>query len=458
MLEEILMGFWNLIEQDRAALIDQNGTVITYKELQEKINDFKKLINSTNKQLGLVLCQNRSEDVIAYLSALQHKDAIILVDEKMNSSLLKNIINTYRPDWIATKLHLDDAHYVRERDIFIRKKRLERNIYPDLALLLATSGTTGSVKFVRLSYENLAANAASIAEYLQLDETERPILTLPMQYSYGLSVINSHLHVGATLLLTNETILSKAFWQFFKEGEATSFAGVPYTYEMLKRLRFERMTLPSLRTFTQAGGRLSPTLVEHFHKIALNNGQKFYVMYGQTEATARISYVPPERLHEKTNSIGIAIPNGELSLDEVTSELIYKGPNVMLGYAECSADLEKGDECKGVLYTGDLATVDYDGYFSIIGRRKRFLKIFGLRISLDEVERAIEHEFQLTVACTGTDEKMKVVVEDETKIADIKDMVVKKYGLHHSAFTVLAVEKIPRLANGKIDYEQIKDM
>ncbi len=452
------MEFWNLTKRERPALIEPDGTVITYQQLQEKVDAFIKKIQSSNKQLGLILCQNRMEDLVAYLSALQHKDAVILVDEKMNPSLLKNIIHTYQPDWIATKLPIDDVNYVRDQDVYFRSHRMNRRIYPELALLLATSGTTGSVKFVRLSYRNLAANAASIAEYLQLDETERPILTLPMQYSYGLSVINSHLHVGATLLMTNESILSKIFWKFFEGGEATSFAGVPYTYEMLKRLRFERMELGSLRSFTQAGGRLSPKLVEHFQQIAQKNGQQFFVMYGQTEATARISYVPPEKLHEKTGSIGIAIPKGELSLDEATSELIYRGPNVMLGYAESSTDLEKGDECGGVLYTGDLATVDQDGYFSITGRKRRFLKLFGLRISLDEVERALEQEFQIMVACTGSDEKMKVVVEGETKVADIKDMVIKKYGLHHSSFTVFAVEKIPRLANGKINYEQIKEM
>lgn len=452
------MEFWNLPQRERLAIMEQDGTVITYSALQEKINGFIKHIYSPNKKLGLVLCQNRTVDVIAYLSALQHKDAVILLDEKMNSALLKKIIDTYQPDWIATKLEIDDDNYVCEQDVYFRKNVVNRKIHPDLALLLATSGTTGSVKFVRLSYKNLASNASSIAEYLQLNETERPILTLPMQYSYGLSVINSHLHTGATILLTNDSILSKSFWQFFKDGGATSFAGVPYTYEMLKRLGFEKMELPSLRTFTQAGGRLSPKLVEHFQQIALKNGQKFYVMYGQTEATARISYVPPERLHEKTGSIGIPIPNGKLSIDEETSELVYEGPNVMLGYAESSADLEKGDECHGVLYTGDLATVDQDGYFCIIGRKKRFLKLFGLRISLDEVERALEKEFQITVACSGSDEKMIIVVEDEAKVADIKDRVMKKYGLHHSSFKVLAVESIPRLANGKINYEQIKEM
>ena len=455
------MGFWNLkVPAGNIAMIEPNGKVITYGELQYKVDQFKGKIFSYKKSLGLILCENSIDTVIVYLAALQKEDAVILVDQAMNESLLKKIVDVYSPHWIYSHQPIGGiSKYVKNADnLYFAKDQTGIKIYNNTAVLLATSGTTGSVKFVRLSYENLQSNAVSIAKYLELHEGERPILTLPMQYSYGLSVINSHLEVGACLLMTNDSILSKSFWEFFKSGEATSFAGVPYTYEMLKRLRFERMDLPSLKAFTQAGGRLSKELVAHFHGVAKEKRQRFFVMYGQTEATARMSYVPTELLHEKLGSIGISIPDGELFVDEKTTELIYKGQNVMLGYADNKDDLQKGDECNGVLHTGDLATVDGDGYFSIIGRKKRFIKLFGLRISLDEVERALEQQFSISVACTGNDEALIVAIEDDGLVLMIKEKLTSHYGLHHRAFKIKVVEQIPRLGNGKINYEVIKDL
>ena len=238
-------------------------------------------------------------------------------------------------------------------------------LYGELGLLLTTSGSTGSPKFVRQSYTNILDNARSIVTYLELDETERPITTLPMNYTYGLSIINSHLLVGASILVTDKTLMEKEFWSFFKESKATSFGGVPYTYEMLDKLRFYRMELPSLRTMTQAGGKILPELHEKFAKYAKEQGKRFVVMYGQCEATARMGYLPYEKAVEKKGSMGIVIPGGKFRLIDVngkeitdpyiTGELVYEGKNVTLGYAECKDDLGKGDERGGILETGDMA-------------------------------------------------------------------------------------------------------
>lgn len=463
----IVASFWDLKHNEKhIALIEDSFSPVTYGEFKYKVETFKEqLPRLRKKQLGLILCSNRVATLTAYIAGLQLSDALLLLDEKINDKFLKNIIERYEPDWIYTsksfqghddyRLHYKSNHY----EIWCRASSIDTTeIYPDLALLLSTSGTTGSSKFVRLSYKNIQSNAEAIAAYLQLNETERAITTLPMQYSYGLSVINSHLLAGGTLLLTDDSILSKDFWSFFKKNKATSLAGVPYIYQMLHRLRFDRMDLPSLRYFTQAGGRLSPNLVRYFNEVAKEKGWRFYVMYGQTEATARISYVPPERLSEKESSIGIPIPNGKLSLDAETSELIYEGPNVMLGYAHSRSDLAKGDELFGRLHTGDIAAMDEDGYFYIKGRMRRFIKLFGLRLNLDEIEKQIEQHFSINVACVGDDNKLYVITEEAAKIDEIKLYIRDLYKLHPSAFTVKRIAAFPRLANGKINYTELKDL
>jgi acyl-coenzyme A synthetase/AMP-(fatty) acid ligase len=339
----------------------------------------------------------------------------------------------------------------------------------ELALLLTTSGSTGSPKFVRQSYKNIRANTKSIVQYLEIDESERPITTLPMSYTYGLSIINSHLWMGASIILTQKTLMRKEFWRQFEDFGATSFGGVPYVYEMLDKLRFFRMELPLLRTMTQAGGKLSPELHKKFAEYAKANGKRFVVMYGHTEATARMSYLPYEKSLEKCGSVGIAVPGGEFSLididgneiagSEVAGELVYKGDNVMLGYAESGDDLIKGDENGGILVTGDMAKRDADGYYCIVGRKKRFLKIFGSRVNLDETERILRAAFpDCDCACTGVDDKMTVCITDDTAKAGILQYLAEKTGLNRLAFDFIVINRIPRNEAGKILYSELEQI
>jgi acyl-coenzyme A synthetase/AMP-(fatty) acid ligase len=342
-------------------------------------------------------------------------------------------------------------------------------LYEELALLLTTSGSTGSPKFVRQSYANIRANIESIVECLELDAAERPITTMPMSYTYGLSIINSHLWVGASIILTQKTLMQKEFWQQFKDHDATSFGGVPYIYEMLEKLRFFRMDLPALRAMTQAGGKLSPELHRKFAEYAQINSKKFIVMYGQTEATARMSYLPVEKSLEKYGSMGIAIPGGEFSLidvdgneikePETVGELVYKGANVTLGYAESGADLIKGDDRGGVLLTGDMAKRDADGFYYIVGRKKRFLKIFGSRVNLDETERLLNGAFEsLDCACGGVDDKMTVFITDAGAADKVMKFLTEKTGLNRAAFLIVVIDKIPRNEAGKILYSELNSL
>lgn len=405
------------------------------------------------KEFVLILCQNTIETLSAYISAMNSNHAVMLLAADINEELLYNIIAQYKPKWIVGRDIYEGYQF--DQNKLERVENVEVNIHPDLAMLLSTSGTTGSQKFVRLSYENLKANAQSIIEYLEIDENERAIMNLPLSYSYGMSIVNSHLLAGASILLTDKSIMEKSFWEFVKEHKATSIAGVPFTYQMLQRIGFTKMDLPYLKVMTQAGGRLNEKLVRHFGEFALANNKRFYVMYGQTEAAPRMSYIPHDKLLEKAGTIGIAIPGGELSVEG--DELMYRGANVMMGYAECLDDLAKGDKLGGVLHTGDTATVDEDGYFMITGRLKRFIKLFGLRINLDDVEKKLEEKFHIPLACTGSDDKLIVAIEQEEYVEAVKQEIEALYHLHKTAYKV-KVLSIPHLANGKTDYMKLKEL
>jgi acyl-coenzyme A synthetase/AMP-(fatty) acid ligase len=343
----------------------------------------------------------------------------------------------------------------------------QASLHPDLALCLTTSGSTGSPKLVRQSYVNLTSNAESIATYLKLDASERPITTLPMHYTYGLSIIHSHVAVGATILLTEKSMMQKEFWAFLKEMEATSFGGVPYHYEMLERLRFFQMDLPSLRTMTQAGGKLSQELHRAYAKFAKEHHKRFVVMYGQCEATARMAYLPVDKSCEKCGSVGVAIPGGRFSLKDakgqeieeanVTGELIYRGKNVAMGYAKCAKDLEKGDEWNGILQTGDMARRDEDGFYYIVGRKKRFLKVYGNRVNLDEVEMLLKQKFHpLDCACAGVDDQIYIFLTDDTLQQQVRSYASQMTHLNRNAFAVRRIDEIPKNDAGKVLYAQLE--
>jgi acyl-CoA synthetase (AMP-forming)/AMP-acid ligase II len=457
------MDFWTLEHPpERLAVMEPaTGRRKTYGELRQEVSQ---AFMPEQQSLILLLAQNRYECLLAYLAALQSANPLLLVDASLNRELLQQLVDTYRPAYIyasAPDSNLPGYETRADGPLYVRERQSKETvtIHESLALLLNTSGSTGSPKLVRLSRENLQANAASIASYLTLSSDERPITSLPMSYSYGLSVINSHMFAGAALTLTDHTVLRREFWDAIDHCGCTSFAGVPYTYQMLLQTGLLTKRGSTLRKLTQAGGALGEAHVRQMHQLALDRDFKFFVMYGQTEATARISYVPFEQLGEKTGSIGVAIPDGSLHVDADTGELVYRGPNVMLGYAECLEDLAKGDELGGTLRTGDLARKDQDGFFYITGRLKRFLKLFGKRFNLDEVEQIVQHRFGFPVACFGRDDLLMAAIEsDETDVSQVAAMLRETFSLPKDAIQVQAVEKLPRTARGKMDYQSLLAM
>lgn len=451
---------------------DEAGDCFTYGDMAA---ENRRLGAALGKRcLVFLLCTNTIGSLCGYVGCLQNKAVPLLLSAQLDQDLLRRLLKIYLPEylWVPASQAAEFPKYIpvyESFDYVLLRTGFPKGypLYSELCLLLTTSGSTGSPKLVRQSYANVLENARAIARYLELNETERPITTLPMQYTYGLSVINSHLLAGATVLLTEKGLMQKEFWRFFKEAGATSFGGVPYTYEMLEKLRFSRMELPTLRTMTQAGGKLPPELHKKFAEYAQSTGKRFYVMYGQAEATARMAYLPYQKALEKCGSMGVAIPGGTLFLvDEdgrriarphTTGELIYEGPNVTLGYAVRGEDLAKGDERNGRLETGDMARFDEDGYFYIVGRKKRFLKIFGNRVNLDDVDRMVREEFGgMDCASTGRDDALYLFVTRKETAGPARKFLAEKTGLNAAAFTVLAVPGIPRNDAGKILYGELE--
>ena len=454
--------------ENRPALIaPSQGVSLTYAELGARVEELAERLRRSVGQRRLVFLAPAPdvEGVLLYLACLRAGLPLCLAEPQLTP--LARLSNTYRPalvlspqalgplpDWTAEESPV--GGYLASSN-----GPAEQALHPDLALLLTTSGSTGSPKLVRLRARNLASNALAIADYLELGVDERAVQSLPIHYSYGLSVLNSHLVAGGSVVLTPHSFMRPEFWSHADQQHATSFAGVPYMYETLHRLRFDPAAHSSLRTMTQAGGALRRDLITHFHARTSQAGARLVVMYGQTEATARISYVPPERLSEKVGAIGIPIPGGRLRLEPLAgaegsaAELVYEGENVMMGYAETAADLALGDVQCGVLRTGDLGAMDQDGYFTLTGRLKRFAKLFGRRVSLEDVERELESTFPVRVIATDARERLGVHVEVDGTVADdaLVAHLARFLAVPPSAILVRRVSELPLTATGKKDYK-----
>lgn len=465
---------WDFLKYaSHTAIIDDNGQQLSYKALFEANQALMQ--NIPERSLVFCLCENKIGSLIGYTTFLNNRIVALMLDAHLDKDLLNHFIEEYKPDYIWVPA-IQNQNSVGENiftnwDYTLIKTAYHHAypLYEELALLLTTSGSTGSPKFVRQTYKNIQSNTASIVEYLHLTADERPITTLPMNYTFGLSVINTHLAVGATILLTDKTIMQRDFWEFMNVSNATSFSGVPYTYEMLDKLMFFRRKLPNLRTMTQAGGKLQPELHKKFAEWAANEGKDFVVMYGSAEATARMGYLPPEISLQKWGCMGKAIPGGKFMLidaegkeiisTETIGELVYEGDNVTLGYAFSGEDLAKGDENHGRLSTGDMAKVDVDGIYTIVGRKKRFLKIFGNRVGLDETERLIKSYFMdMECACAGHDDEMHIYITEADKCATIKNFLAKKTKLNPIAFHVQCVNAIPKNSAGKTLYQELEKL
>ena len=446
-------------KRTRIAAVDDSGQSVTYGDLCDFSQEFAKHI--PQRSLIFLLAENRIGSLLGYTAALSNRIVPLIISAATEESLYNHLYELYQPEYLwlpESKVEGKKVVFSAWNYCLVKTGSHPAPMYDELSLLLPTSGSTGSPKLVRHSYRNIEANADNVRRLFKLDGTEKAMAILPMHYTMGLSVIASHLLAGATLLLSGRSLLDKGFWATLKE--ATSFTGVPYSYEILTKMRFTRMDLPNLKVITQGGGKLTEAMWNTLAQYAADKGKQFIATYGQSECTARMAYLPAEKALEKVCSIGIAEPGGQLSIvddignetfeGEAQGEMVYRGENVTLGYATCREDLLKGDENHGMMHTGDLACRDTDGYYFIIGRLKRFLKIYGLRIGLDEVEQMIKTEYKTDCYCKGDDEKLIVIVTDARLQDLLPAFIEEKTHLFHQRIEIQVVKEILRNEAGKV--------
>lgn len=458
-------------KQDLPALVDDEGNRLSYGEVAAWMRKIGAQVEE--RTLIFLLCRNTVGSLMGYLGFVDRSAVPVTLSARIDPALLQDLLQLYRPAYLWLPREQSAAFpYETVYECFdyaLLKTGEERYpLHAQLQLCMPTSGSTGSPKLVRYKKGNLEANARNVAAAFGWTENERAICDLGMQYTMGLNVINSHLAVGAVVLLTTQNLMSAAFWDYIRREHGTNFTGVPFSYELLSRLHFERMDLPDLRTISQGGGKLTDLRFTQLADYAKKTGRRFIASFGTTETAARMACLPPELAIQKTGSIGRAIPEGELFLVddkgetltgiEAEGELCYRGPNVTMGYAACPEDLEKGDEFQGEYHTGDLARRDADGCYYVTGRLSRFLKLLSYRVSLDQCERLIQQNFHIECACAGTDRRMNVYLLDAEKRAEVLEFLCSKTGLNRSLFRVVAVPEILRNETGKIRYREMDEV
>lgn len=434
-------------DDDAVALVDAaDGTVTTYGALRRAVDRRAEVWSNHRGAVAMLGMAATTSSVIDLLALLRARVTTLLVDPATPPARIASWAAAYRPEVVVGLGAADRCDPVPDAEV-----RRE-------AILLPTSGSTGSPKFVRLTGENLAANATQIATALRIDHGARAFAHLPLFYSYGLSVLTSHLVAGASVVLSTASAIRPEFWDAIEEHRVTSLPGVPYSYEVYRRTDFGGRALPYLTDLTQAGGRLDPGHVAALHERMAARGGRMWVMYGQTEATARIAVLPPEELPDRAGSVGRALPGSTVRVEDPDAdgigELVVAGPQVMLGYAEHRGDLDGVDRLGGILHTGDLGVIDDDGWIRVTGRTKRMAKIFGARVSLDDVEAALADLGRVAVVDDG--DGIAVALEAADAPDGIERHIERRLGFGPRSVRVHLFTAIPRTAAGKPDYAEVR--
>lgn len=449
---------------DRVALVDSpSGTRLSYAGLTARVVVAAEALAAPRKELHFVLGTREISTVVAYLASIEAGHAVAWIDSSLRSAAFERLVHAYRPERVLAGCRAachPGAEYQAEHDprlgtMWRRQAPVEgAPIHPGLACLLSTSGSTGSRKLVRLRRDSLESNARAIVQTLGLSAADVTIASLPIAHAFGLSILDSHLAAGGTVVLAECGVLENDFWRLLAAERATSLAGVPFTFELLRALDSDRLVPPGVATLIQAGGRLALDHVKAFRVFMARRGGTFRVMYGQTEATARISVWPDPIPDGKIASVGRVIPGGEVRIDGGTGEILYRGPNVMMGYAESRGDLALGDEV-GELRTGDLGRLDDDGYLFITGRTKRIAKVAGLRFNLDEVEALVEGR---PAAAVEHDGRLTVFVETAgaEEVSRLGERLAQALGLDRRLVSVRATARLPRSSAGKVLYPELE--
>ncbi len=417
-----------------------------------------------DKALVAVLTGRDLPGLLAYLAALDLGHAVLL-KEHPDAAERDALLAGYQPEFVldAPGGPVPAGYRVTGElcgaRLLGREARADSALHPELAALITTSGSMGRPKAVRLSYANLAANADSIVAALGLRPADVGITSLPVDYSFGLSVVNTHLVVGAPLVLSRLSPTSRRFWQLSGHLGVTNLGAVPITYRLLHGTKWQPAGLPALRLLYQAGGALEPALVEHFGRLMAGHGGGFCPMYGAAEATARMCVLSPDLLFEHLGSVGRPVPGGRVRLSGVTAdgvgEIVYQGPNVMMGYASSRADLAAGHRGGDVLHTGDLGRLER-GMLYVLGRKDRQFKLHGKRILPDEIERRLAGVGPAAVVPTANDAAVVFVEGAGELFRSAWLEVLDALRLPADCLPLRSVASLPRTTSGKVDLNSLR--
>jgi len=461
---------------EHSYLIDAaTGDTVLPADLPRLISSFATSLLSAGLKQGdpiLIGCSLSPPSAIAYLGAIYAGLVAIPIEESVLVSSLPELVKRTHACGVWTEkscgsgatadlgIVLLDGHPRGQRTEGMPPAPCKEN---DLAVLVATSGSTGAPRFVMVSHGNLTANTEAIVRSQNLGTDERAMLILPVSYCFGASVLHTHLFQGGGVVFDRRFMFPDKVLRAIKEHECTTFAGVPTVYNiLLRRSNLRRIPMPSLRRLLQAGGPLAPQRVTEMRAVV--PAAKFYVMYGQTEATARISCLDPEHLDQKLGSVGRPLDNltvrildeeeGDLPAGQ-TGEIAVGGPSVTLGYLDEPEETSRTFK-DGWLRTGDLGHLDADGYIWIDGRKGTFLKMRGVRLSFAEVEAKVTavlgvYECAVTsVPDPEVGEALALYIVPDKDPLDLVERVRRSLPTHWTCESVNIVSEIPKTARGKI--------
>lgn len=421
------------------------------------------MLSDIPKRSVIIIEADRDLDTVCiYVGALRSAVVPLVIDANLNDEAVAGIANAFQAEFVFSSGSRELAGYkisgnACSKTVYSRNEKSHIDVYEELCLLLPTSGSTGEAKCVRTSYDNLSQATQSIVRYLEMDESRVSISSLPLHYTYGLSVLNCALESRSRFVLSDKSWVEREFWSAVEKQGVTDLSGVPFMFQTLRRMKLPETTLSQLKCVNQAGGRLEPALTEYFIDYFSAHDIAYFTMYGATEASPRISYVPHQRSKEKLGTVGIPIDIGKLSTDAADGvsegELIYEGPNVCLGYGYNREDLALGDENNQLLRTGDIGFIDEDGYATIVGRKKRFVKVFGMSVNLDTIESMVRSVTDHSIVL-GADDMVLVLITDGDPKA-IKDKIVENVTFPSRGLKVNKVSEIYMNASGKPDYPRM---
>jgi long-chain acyl-CoA synthetase len=434
----------------------------TYAQVKEELqNGFEIEENS----LVVLAVSDGTAGLLAYLSCILASAVILPLPEQLGEDRLNNVISTYRPAYVVSKgsINLPDGvgvKSVRQLTLFSKALLLyeienpTKDIPSELALLLSTSGSTGDPKLVKLTEKNIEYNTHAICKSLALHANDVTITLLPLNYSFGISVVNSHIVSGGRIVCTDAGVVTKEFWEKISDEKVTALYGVPYQFEAMHRFKILSKEFPDIRFFAQAGGSLKEKVKIAFHDACVSADKKFYIMYGQTECSPRISCFSVTENSDKIDSVGRPLAGCDVSINAEDNEIIVSGKTVFFGYAETISDICK---LQPIIKhrTGDVGFIDSDGFLYVTGRLKRYVKVFGHNINLDQVEKVLNEKFTNVVVC-GPENMIVIFCDNKDKQKEeILNFVRDSFAVPMQAVKYNFVESVPRLSSGKVDYAKL---